>query len=84
MSIKLNILVKEAKYIEESDSILILGECDKGMLRHQINSSCFTFGELDKATAMQETAELMLGKRINIVFDGELDGKIKDNYPLKY
>tara|TARA_R110000824_G_scaffold12226_7_gene53597 strand:- start:26041 stop:26295 length:255 start_codon:yes stop_codon:yes gene_type:complete len=84
MSVKLKVYVKEAKYIEESDSILIFGECDKGTLRHQIHSACFTFGTLDKKQAMVETAELMLGKTINIVFDGELDDKIKDKHPLSY
>ena len=76
--------VLEAKYIAEADSIVLLCEWEKGKLRHQIHSSCFTFGNKDKATEMQKTAELMIGKNIWMAFDTDLEGKIKDHYPLKY
>lgn len=82
--VKLKVKVLEAKYVKEADSIILVGESERGSLRHQISSSCFTFGNLDKVKAMTETAELMIGKEINLVFDEELDGKIADHFPLKY
>lgn len=82
--VKKKVKVLEAQYVDEADSIVILGEWEKGKLRHQIHSSCFTFGNRDKATEMKKTAELMVGKQIWMVFDTDLNGKIKDHYPLKY
>ena len=76
--------VLEAKYVIEADSIIILGSCDEGEFRHQINSSCFRFGDLDRVKEMTKTAELMVGKTITMIFDPDLDGKIKDHYALKY
>ena len=82
--VKRQILVLDAKYVEKADCILIVGECEEGRLRHQIHSSCFSFGSLDKETEMAKTAELMIGKKIWMVFDTELNGKIKDNTELEY
>jgi len=82
--IKKKIKVLEAKYVEEPDAILILGECDEGKFRQQIHSSCFIFGNKDKRIEMEKTAEMMIGKTISIIFDPELTEKIKDHYPLKY
>jgi len=84
MPVKKKIRVIQAKYIEEADSILIVGECDKGRLRHQIHSSCFTFEGRDKKKEMEKTAAMMIGKNIDMVFDPQLKDKIKDHYPLKY
>lgn len=61
--------VKEAEYVNETDSIVLIGQCDEGMIRTQINSTCFSFGDKDKAIEMQKTAELMIGKKIKMVFD---------------
>jgi len=82
--VKKELLVKEARYYTGDDSIVVIGECDLGVRRHQIHSSCFTFGDKDKATEMNKLAQLLVGKKINVVFDSELDGKIKDHHPLKY
>ncbi|MFA7220334.1 MAG: hypothetical protein WC119_07550 [Synergistaceae bacterium] len=82
--VKKKVKVLQAKYVKEADSILIIGECDEGRLRHQINSSCFTFGDKDRVAEMIKTAKLMEGKTIWMVFDPELEGKLKDNYSLKY
>lgn len=82
--VKKKVKVLQAKYVKEADSILIIGECDEGRLRHQINSSCFTFGDKDRVEEMIKTAKLMEGKTIWMVFDPELEGKLKDNYSLKY
>lgn len=82
--VKRKVKVLEALYIEKADSILILGECKEGKFRQQINSSCFSFGSKNKKAEMIKTAELMVGKTIWMVFDTDLEGKIKDHYPLKY
>jgi len=83
-SVKRKIKVLKAQYIPEADAILLVGECDEGRMRHQIHSSSFTFGSRNKEDEMEKTAKLMVGKFINIVFDPDLLGKIKDHYPLKY
>lgn len=82
--VKRRVKVLEAKYVEDADSILVLGECQEGRFRQQIHSSCFSFGNKNKKDEMIITAELMLGKTIWMVFDTELDGKIQDHYSLKY
>jgi len=82
--IKKEILVKEARYYSGDDAIVIIGECDVGELRHLIPSDSFTFGDKDVATEMNKLAELMVGKKINIVFDPDLNNKIKDKVNLKY
>lgn len=84
LPVKKKVKVLEAKYVKDVDSIVILGECEKGRLRHQIHSSCFTFGNKDKAKEMENTAKLMLGKTIWMVFDPDLNGKIKDHVKIKY
>ena len=84
MSVTRRVKIIEAQYIEEADSILILGECKEGRLHQQIHSSLFSFGNKDKKKEMEKTAELMIGKTINIVFDPELNDKIKDHVSLKY
>lgn len=66
--------VLEARYIDNVDSvsvdaIAILGECAEGKFRTQINSSCFSFGNKDKASEMKKTAELLIGKTINLEFE---------------
>ena len=76
--------VISAKYVLESESILIVGECEKGRLQHQIHKNCFTFGDKDPDHEMEVTAKLMEGKTITMAFDEDLEDKIKDNYPLKY
>jgi hypothetical protein len=86
MSAPIKKLVKviEAKYVEDADSILIIGECEDGKFNNQINSSCFTFGNKDRVVEMKKTAELMVGKSIYMVFDTELDQKIKSHSPINY
>lgn len=82
--IKKKVKVLEADYVKDADCILIVGECEEGRLRHQIHSNCFEFGKKDKEEEMKKTAKLMRGKTIWMVFDTELDGKIKDQIQLKY
>jgi hypothetical protein len=77
--------VINASYSEEADSILLLCEFPEGRANHQIHSSCFQFrpGQ-NKALEMEKTAQLMIGKHISIVFDPDLDERIKANAPIKY
>lgn len=82
--VKKKVKILDAQYVEEADSILIIGECEQGKLRHQIHSNCFDFGKKDKAQEMKKTAELMKGKSIWMVFDPNLDGKIDSHISLKY
>lgn len=82
--VKRKVRVLNAEYVPEAESILILGECQEGRFRQQIHKSSFTFGDKDVDTEMKKTAELMVGKQIYMVFDTDLENKIKDNYPLKY
>ena len=82
--VKKEILVKEARYYSGDDSIVFIGECDVGEVRHQIHSSSFTFGNKDIPTEMRKLAEIMVGKKMFIVFDPDLEGKIKDKVSLRY
>jgi len=76
--------VLEAGFVPEASSVLIICECAEGKFKNLIPSSCFTFGDKDIEVEMQKLAELMVGKTIQVAFDTELDGKIKDHYKLKY
>jgi predicted phosphodiesterase len=76
------IKVIEAKYVEEADSIILMGECEEGQIRHQINSNCFYFGNKDKSVEMRKTAELMINKVINIEFNE--DAKNISSFPDSY
>jgi hypothetical protein len=69
--------VNEATYSEEADSIVMVCECEEGKIRHQIHSSAFDFGNKDKDYEMAKTAELMVGKKINVVFDPKESKKKK-------
>ena len=82
--VKKIMLVTEAKYYSGDDAITLIGECDIGQARHQIHSSSFTFGNKDKVIEMNKLAEMMVGKKINVVFDPDLNDKIKDKVNLKY
>ena len=87
MSVIKKIKVLKAEYVKEAESIVILGESKEGRLRNQVHRSCFSYGnrteeQIDKE--LQKTAEMMIGKTINMVFDPELNGKIKDKANLKY
>jgi hypothetical protein len=65
--------VINAKYIEEVDSIVILGECGEGRLTHQLNRSLFRFKEgsteNDIRKEMKKTAQMMVGKKIWMEFN---------------
>ena len=84
MLVKKPVKVIEAEYVTEADAILMICECDKGQLRHQIHSSAFEFGGRDKVTEMIKTAELFVGSTIEAVFDDKLEDKIAKKKPLDY
>jgi len=82
--VKRKVKILKADYVKEADCILVVGECEQGRLRHQIHSSCFSFGDKDVEAEMKKTAELMIGKTIWMVFDPDLPEKIKDQSELNY
>ena len=82
------IKVLEAEYVPEAQSILIVGECQEGRLRTQINRSCFSYGTRTEEEIIEEldkTATMMIGKTIKMVFDEDLniDGKNKVSLKIK-
>ena len=85
--VKRKVKVLEARYVEEAQAILIVGECSEGRLRTQIHRNCFLYGnrtEPEIKKELENTAQIMIGKTIEMVFDTELDGKIKDHVSLRY
>lgn len=85
--VKRDIKVLEAQYVRDANSILIVGECKEGRLRHQIHRSCFSFGnrtEEQIVKEMEKTAAMMVGKTLTMVFDPDLQGKIKDKVVINY
>lgn len=85
--VKKKVRILDARYVRDTKSILILGECENGRLHHQINQTCFDFGrrtESEIHREMEKTAEMMKGKEIFMVFDPELDAKMRDRVSIKY
>lgn len=82
--VKRKVRILKAEYVPETESILMMGECQEGRFRQQINKSCFTFGDKDVTTEMTKLAKLLVNKQVYMVFDADLENKIIDNYPLKY
>jgi len=85
--VKRKVKVLEAGYIEEAQSILVVGECSEGRLRTHVHRNCFLYGNRSEAEIkdeLEKTAKMMIGKTIEMVFDTDLDGKIKDHARLKY
>jgi hypothetical protein len=85
--VKKKVRVLSAQYIKEAQSIVIVGECENGRLRHQIHRDCFSYGDRTEKQIEKElenTAKMMVGKEIWMVFDPDLNGKIKDHVQLKY
>ena len=72
--------VINAKYVEDTKSILILGECiledgKTGRLTHQIHRSLFSYGDRTEKEIVKElkkTAELLKDKTITMEFDPSL------------
>jgi len=83
-----------AFYVKEAKCVLMLLECEKGRFKSQVHRDAIgSFGdrkEEDIEKEMEKYVDILkfvyVGKNkfINIAFDPELDGKIKDKYPLKY
>jgi len=69
--------VINAKYVEDTKSILMLGECELedgkvGRLTHQIHRSLFSYGDRTEKEIVKElkkTAEMMVDKTIMMEFD---------------
>lgn len=87
MPVKRTVKVLQAKYVDDAQSILLVGECAEGKFRQQLHRDCFSFGnrtEEEIVKELEKTAAMMVGKNITIVFDPELDNKIQDGSELKY
>ena len=70
------IKVLEAQYVNDAQSILIVGECTEGRLRTQIHRNCFAYGnrtEEEIKDELEKTAIMMIGKTINMVFDYDMN-----------
>ena len=81
------IKVLRAEYCKDAESIVILGECSEGTIRTQMMKSAFDpkgRGPDEMDLEMEKIAHLLIGKKINIVFDPELDKKIKAGQRLVY
>jgi len=71
--IRKQVKVISAKYVKDTKSILILGECEEGRLTHQMHRSLFSFGkrsETEIVAELNKTAEMMKGKTIWMEFEG--------------
>ena len=85
--IKKVVTVTDATYVKDAEAILLVGECENGKFRQQIDKSCFSFGDRSQEQIdleMEKTAKMFIGKRVYMVFDPELDKKIEDHASLKY
>ena len=85
--VKKQVKVLEADYVEKAQSILIVGECEEGRLRTHIHRNCFSYGNRNEAqikSELQKTAKMMVGKNIYMVFDTDINGKIKEGASLAY
>ena len=79
--VKKRVRVLNAKYIDEVESILILGECEEGRLTHQINRSAFNSAgrsESEMRKELKKIAEMMIGKLIWMEFNPE-NGPFQDS-----
>jgi hypothetical protein len=68
--------VLEASYVEDVESILILGECEEGKLRTQIHKNSFDFGSRTLSEInyeMHKTASLMEGKTLQLLFNDTIE-----------
>jgi len=85
--VKRKIRVLKAEYVDDAQSILIQGEYKEGLLRHQIHRDCFSYGDRSEeeiVKELQKTADMMIGREIEIIYDPELDDKIQDNVSIRY
>jgi len=91
---KVKAKVLDAKYVKEAQSIVFLLECDQGQFRTQIHRDVIaTYGnrteeeiekELEKYIDILKYAYVGKPQFLNVVFDPDLNEKLKDHYPLKY
>ena len=86
--VKRQVKVLQANYVEEAQSILIVGECQEGRFRTQIHRDALaSYGdrtEEEIVTEVKKTADMMIGKTLYIVFDPDLEERLDANAPLNY
>ena len=88
--IKKNVEVHGAQYNHDSRCIVLAVECDKGKFLTQIpvsnlvpnvtNIKSFTKSQMEQITVI--FCKEIIGKRINVIFDPDLDEKLRDKYKV--
>lgn len=90
--VKISGTLLDAAYVDKDKEVALLVECEKGKMQPRIpRTAIATFGdreEDDITLEMNKYVDILkakcLGKKVSIVFDTDLDGKIKDGYELHY
>ena len=90
--VKKNVRVIGAQYSHEAKSIALAVESEDGQFMTQVPISTLVpnitninaFSEEQMMTATKEFCEQIVGKRINVVFDVDLNEKLKYNCKLDY
>lgn len=90
--IKKHVTVLAAEYSKEAKSIVLLVECDNGRFYSHIHlqqllpniTNWDYFRECDVIKLSKGFCKDIVGKKIWVVFDPDLDAKIKDNHPIEY
>jgi hypothetical protein len=84
--------VKGSEYSHEAKSFIFLVECPDKRFYTQVPIQRFLpnitnindFTESQMKTATSSFCKEIIGKKIKVVFDVDLDEKLKDRYPLNY
>jgi hypothetical protein len=95
MTVKKEVTVINATYVEETESFLILGECENGRMTPQIHRTILlpqfnfdqlleTISEEDLTVEMHNFAKMVKGKTIEMVFDPNMEDNMKNRHPLKF
>ena len=87
-----SVRIKGAQYSHEAQSFIFLVECPDKRFYTQVPIDRFLpnitniheFTEKQMKVATEDFCKTIIGKKINVVFDTELDEKLKDKYPLNY
>ena len=90
--VKKYVTVLGAQYSHEPRCIVLAVECENGQFLTQIPVSQLlpnvtninNFSEEQMNMVTKVFCKNIIGKKINVVFDQDLDSKLKDKYPLNY
>lgn len=92
--VKKNVRVIGAQYSEEAKSFLLMVESPDirfatqipiaSVLNSETANSFDGFSQEQKKACTDVFCREIIGKHINVVFDPDLDEKLKDNFPIRY